>query len=307
MWISEYPPRPRPGSEQGPREREGRREKRRKGGGGREGGIRKDTTGIIGWWQPSVHSDIAFGSFDVGLPIIEPQKPQGVGLLPPSPSLFLSLSYSLLLSLSLSPTLSLAVSLALSFTPSLPPFLSHRPPLGGGPGRTIEVELGLALRVVITTHTGERFWDTLRPLRCYYQGGSRSATVRRSLSTDFRLPPPTILERTLFVHSLIRKSRILDMRVAISATDSTATNTCARRFCMTAPRPAVRPACSPEPRTTPPHTPQAASLPLDIRRGVLQGAAAPALLFAIAQHTTASSLATHWPTPSLSSGQSSVR
>ena len=77
--------------------------------------------------------------------------------------LALSLSYSLLLSRS--HTLSLAVSLALSFTPSLPPFLSHRPPLGGGPGRTIEVEPGLALRVVITTHTGERFWDTLRPLR----------------------------------------------------------------------------------------------------------------------------------------------
>jgi len=41
-------------------------ERERERGGGREGGIRKDTAGIIGLWQPSVHSDVAFGSFDVG-------------------------------------------------------------------------------------------------------------------------------------------------------------------------------------------------------------------------------------------------
>ena len=40
-------------------------EREREGGGGEEG-IRKDTAGIIGLWQPSVHSDVAFGSFDVG-------------------------------------------------------------------------------------------------------------------------------------------------------------------------------------------------------------------------------------------------
>ena len=29
-------------------------------------GARKVTTGIIGFWQPGVHSDAAFGSFDFG-------------------------------------------------------------------------------------------------------------------------------------------------------------------------------------------------------------------------------------------------
>src|SRR3569833_4772338 len=29
-------------------------------------GVRKVTTGITGLWQPSVHSDVAFCSFDVG-------------------------------------------------------------------------------------------------------------------------------------------------------------------------------------------------------------------------------------------------
>src|SRR6185437_6345897 len=29
-------------------------------------GVRKVTTGITGLWQPSVHSGVAFGSFDVG-------------------------------------------------------------------------------------------------------------------------------------------------------------------------------------------------------------------------------------------------
>ncbi|CAI2174850.1 16614_t:CDS:2 [Funneliformis geosporum] len=29
-------------------------------------GVRKVTTGITGLWQPSVHSDVAFWSFDVG-------------------------------------------------------------------------------------------------------------------------------------------------------------------------------------------------------------------------------------------------
>jgi len=29
-------------------------------------GVRKITTGITGLWRPSVHSDVAFWSFDVG-------------------------------------------------------------------------------------------------------------------------------------------------------------------------------------------------------------------------------------------------
>ena len=59
-----------PGGSPANRERElavdHREEEREREGGGREGGIIKDTAGIIGLWQPSVHSDVAFGSFDVG-------------------------------------------------------------------------------------------------------------------------------------------------------------------------------------------------------------------------------------------------